>query len=320
MPPKAKLAPVKAGQTSSKTPSRQRPSQKQHPAPLTDRLKRLFTSLCAQIDGGHFANAIRTCNKILRLDPNDRDALRTKLFLLLQTEQYDTALALIAEINEQCSFERAYALYRVHQEEDAAQVLKEIKSSGKDTEQRGAMHLEAQLSYRQGSYQSSLDIYSELLETADPSSDEHADILTNLPASQSHQDFITTTFMQSMSQLPNSIASTLESAPPPVLSQPASILVSVEEPTKKLEAGEIKKKVRTKRVPKGVIPGVSPAPDPERWLKKSERTTYTQGKKRRGAGGGATQGATIGAESGPVSAGASHGGKAGGKGKGGKKK
>lgn len=254
----------------------------------------------------------------MRLDPSDRDALRTKLFLLLQIEQYDTALALIAEINEQCSFERAYALYRLQREEDAAQVLKEIKNNGKEAEQRGAMHLEAQLSYRQGSYQSSLDIYNELLETADPSSDEHADILTNLPASQSHQDFITTTFMQSMSRLPNSIASTLESAPPPVLSQPASILVSVEDPAKKPEAVETKKKLRTKRVPKGITPGVSPPPDPERWLKKSERTSYAQGKKRRGAGGGATQGATVGAESGPVSA--SHGGKTGGKGKGGKKK
>ena len=53
------------------------------------------------------------------------------------------------------------------------------------------------------------------------------------------------------------------------------------------------KKVRMKRVPKGVIPGVTPAPDPERWLKKSERTNYGQGnyRKRKGVGGGATQGA-----------------------------
>jgi signal recognition particle subunit SRP72 len=44
------------------------------------------------------------------------------------------------------------------------------------------------------------------------------------------------------------------------------------------------------RVPKGVVPGVN-VPDPERWLKKSERSTYGQGKRRKGpAGGGATQG------------------------------
>jgi signal recognition particle subunit SRP72 len=33
------------------------------PAPVSERLKRLFTSLCAQIDGGHFANAVKTCDK-----------------------------------------------------------------------------------------------------------------------------------------------------------------------------------------------------------------------------------------------------------------
>ena len=41
---------------------RQRTTPKQ-PLPVADRLKRLFTSLCAQIDGGHFANAIKTCDK-----------------------------------------------------------------------------------------------------------------------------------------------------------------------------------------------------------------------------------------------------------------
>ena len=30
---------------------------------LGDRIQRLFTSLCAQIDGGHFTNAIKTCDK-----------------------------------------------------------------------------------------------------------------------------------------------------------------------------------------------------------------------------------------------------------------
>ena len=52
------------------------------------------------------------------------------------------------------------------------------------------------------------------------------------------------------------------------------------------------KSIRKKRVPKGVIPGVTPPPDPERWLKKSERTSVfnQSGKKRKTGGGGATQG------------------------------
>jgi signal recognition particle subunit SRP72 len=48
---------------------------------------------------------------------------------------------------------------------------------------------------------------------------------------------------------------------------------------------------RKSRVPKGVIPGVTPPPDPERWIKKSERTKVEgHGKKKKG--GGATQGST----------------------------
>jgi signal recognition particle subunit SRP72 len=53
--------------------------------------------------------------------------------------------------------------------------------------------------------------------------------------------------------------------------------------------------------------GVTPLPDPERWLKKSERSTFGAGGKRK-KGGGATQGAVEGVA--PAS-----GGKGGGKGK-----
>lgn len=78
------------------------------------------------------------------------------------------------------------------------------------------------------------------------------------------------------------------------------------------------------RVPAGVVPGVTPPPDPERWLKKSERSTFGMGRKRKGAGGGgATQGSSAldiqsGAPGGAVSG---HAGKSsGGGGKGKKKK
>ena len=36
------------------------------PIPGSERLKRLFTSLCAQIDGGHFTNAVKTCDKSMQ--------------------------------------------------------------------------------------------------------------------------------------------------------------------------------------------------------------------------------------------------------------
>lgn len=72
------------------------------------------------------------------------------------------------------------------------------------------------------------------------------------------------------------------------------------------------KKVRMSRVPPGVTPGVTPPPDPERWLKKSERSSYNQGRRRRG-GGGATQGSAAFDASASVSASGAKSG--GGKGK-----
>ncbi|KAF4598932.1 hypothetical protein EYR38_007345 [Pleurotus pulmonarius] len=261
------------------------------PLPISERLKRLFTSLCAQIDGGHFSNAIKTCDKILRLEPADPDARQTKLFLLLQTEQYDAALELMksGKDESQYAFERAYSLYRSQRETEAAEQLEALGEGG----HRGVVHLEAQLNYRQGSYQSACDLYSQLLDTSDPHSEEHSDVLTNLQASQSHLDFINTTFLHVLGTLPSSLADSLETSPPP--SQPTqSIKVSASAPLVESPDAQVKdaaKKPRKSRIPAGVVPGVTPPPDPERWLKKSERSTFSQGRRRKTGAGGATQGA-----------------------------
>lgn len=272
-----------------------RKNDPKQPLPLPVRLKRLFTSLCAQIDGGYFHNAIKTCDKILRLDPKDADALRTKSFLLLQTEQYNAALELIDSHSEgdTYAFEKAYTLYRLQRESEASQKLDEIKAQhGGD---RGIIHLEAQMSYRQGSYQVALELYNQLLDTAEPDSEEQSDILTNLQASQQHLDFINAGFLQSLDTLPSHVTANIESAPPPImpLSTLSRSLSSVHfEPTKDDQSKPVSKRTRKSRIPAIVIPGVTPPPDPERWLKKSERSTFQQGKRRKGfSGGGATQGA-----------------------------
>lgn len=83
---------------------------------------------------------------VLFVNPEDKDALQTRLFLLLQTEQYDKALSIIGNVNNEksnCNFEKAYALYRLHNEAEAAAVLAQIKDSQRD--HRGVLHLEAQL-------------------------------------------------------------------------------------------------------------------------------------------------------------------------------
>ncbi|KAI0090565.1 hypothetical protein BDY19DRAFT_717752 [Irpex rosettiformis] len=285
MPPKTthKNASQSKG-AASKSKKKAPPKQ---PLSTSERLRRLFNSLCAQIDGGHFSNAIKTCDKILRLEPQDKDALQTKLFLLLQTEQYSAALTLI-DSKDEYAFEKAYSLYRSNQASEAKEAL-ELTKQQKGQDERGIIHLEAQLYYREGSYQVAFELYSQLLDTSEPSSDEHADILTNLEAAQKHLDFINTGYLHALDSLPSVTASALETAPPP---QPATAIaaISIASATEVVPT-QREKKLRTKRLPKSVVLGVTPPPDPERWVKKSERSTFGQGgKRRKGAGGGATQG------------------------------
>lgn len=124
--------------------------------------------------------------------------------------------------------------------------------------------------------------------------EEHSDILTNLEAAQKHLDFLTSGFLHALDALPSAISNSLQTAPPPQQQQQqaasVSALASASAPAPALAESQKVKKVRMKRVPKGVVPGVTPPPDPERWLKKSERATFGQGRRRKG-GGGATQGA-----------------------------
>lgn len=74
------------------------------------------------------------------------DARQTKLFLLLQTEQYNAALTLIDsdEDPNHHAYEKAYTLYRLQRESDARDVLETIKKERGEGD-RGIVHLEAQL-------------------------------------------------------------------------------------------------------------------------------------------------------------------------------
>ena len=85
---------------------------------------------------------------VLKLDSKDEDALQAKLFLLLQTEQYEAALSLIDSFdNSSHKFEKAYALYRLQRETEAAELLSEVNQIQNTDEfyHRGVMHLEAQV-------------------------------------------------------------------------------------------------------------------------------------------------------------------------------
>jgi signal recognition particle subunit SRP72 len=65
MAPKAPIQAAKGSSmaTQNKGKGSARKTSPKPPLGVPERLSRLFTSLCAQIDGGHFNNAVKTCDK-----------------------------------------------------------------------------------------------------------------------------------------------------------------------------------------------------------------------------------------------------------------
>ena len=108
-----------------------------------------------------------------------------------------------------------------------------------------------------------------------------------MAAAETHLGFLQTGFLSSIQQLPPLPRNqSLEDAPLPSLNLTQATQVdTAAEPAPKPKAP------RKSRIPKGVVPGVTPPPDPERWIKKSERTRIETGNKKK-KGGGATQGST----------------------------
>ena len=99
------------------------------------------TKVCLSLSNTHAV--FDNLGSVLRLVPDDKDARQTKLFLLLQTERYNDALALLEPSDESSAFERTYSLYRLQQLDEAAQLLGKVKQ--RHEQNRGALHLEAQL-------------------------------------------------------------------------------------------------------------------------------------------------------------------------------
>jgi len=134
--------------------------------------------------------------------------------------------------------------------------------------------------------------------------DEYQDILVNLEATQTHIDFLEKDYLKGVHALPNiHSASALEALPAPsivsTLSSVTNIPSGATVPTSKTLEPQAAKAPRKSRIPKQVVPGVTPPPDPERWLKKRERTSThrydgrRKGHRGAGMGIGATQGSAV---------------------------
>jgi len=280
--------PASKQQGRSDKPKRPPPSPEQ-------KTKKHFKSLLAQVEGGHFANAIKTCDKIIRLAPSPDsvpEALQTKVVCLLHLEKYDDALSLLDSLSSSTQsntekdaggIERAYALYRLGKEPSVILPLLNLRE--RPNLGRGAVHLKAQLCYRNGMFEEAVNLYNELLDSCDINSEEYKDVENNLLAAQQRLEFETTGFKAPLHTID---AARLEELSPPTDIPPsvpadripASVTVPSNPPPGKAKQPKSKPQSKSK---------TAGGPDPERWIKKSERESYRPSRRDRGAQG-TTQG------------------------------
>lgn len=85
---------------------------------------------------------LKACNASLKHSKGDLELQHIKLVALLKLDRYDDALRVLEEggdrLKQRVPTERAYALYKIGDFEEAKSVAKRV------SEQRGARHVEAQ--------------------------------------------------------------------------------------------------------------------------------------------------------------------------------
>ncbi|KAG0006944.1 Signal recognition particle core component [Modicella reniformis] len=148
-------------------------------------IQQLFGELERHIKREEHNKVLALTDKILAIDPKDKDALHCKAITLIRLERYTDALTILNRpLQGKFVFEKAYCLYRTNQLADGALV---IENTRKDLEASGKLpwnlrHLEAQILYRMERYQDCIDLYASMLRDASKVDDAYTDILTNYRA------------------------------------------------------------------------------------------------------------------------------------------
>lgn len=117
----------------------------------------------------------------LKSSPNDIGTRIAQIIALLKLDRFDDALRVIetadGDLQQACLFERAYALYKTGKLAEARECLRPAVSANT----RGAMHLDAQVAYRNEQFDDAYAIITDLLSLPDDNDEAH-DLRINLSA------------------------------------------------------------------------------------------------------------------------------------------
>ncbi|GAA5923726.1 tetratricopeptide repeat protein [Sporobolomyces koalae] len=148
--------------------------------------QKLYRTLHDQLDQALYPAAFKTCERILRNDPQDQLALETRLQVQLALEQY----AVVIRSERASRLAKSYALYKSSRPFEARQVLLDGHESDHEEEDRATKIVLAQIDYRLGNYEQGRDAFDELAHSADLDSPEVADLQHNSETCQDHVTFL----------------------------------------------------------------------------------------------------------------------------------
>ncbi|KAI1436066.1 hypothetical protein GGR50DRAFT_653553 [Xylaria sp. CBS 124048] len=125
--------------------------------------------------------ALKVANAALKASKQNTDAHHTRVIALLKVDRFDDALRAIADgglaLESRCIFEKAYALYKVGQLQEARDALDKAPSD--QATSRPFRHLRAQIAYRAEGFLDAASIYRDLANQGADSYGDENDIKIN---------------------------------------------------------------------------------------------------------------------------------------------
>ena len=116
-------------------------------ASSSEQVSSLFKQLQNTSQSGQDEQSLQLCDQIIKLEADNKLALKCKVVTLIRLGQYTNALSLIArkfKEDDTLAIEKIYCYYRTNQLQPALELLKEVKQKQQEPDQ-SLLFLEAQL-------------------------------------------------------------------------------------------------------------------------------------------------------------------------------
>jgi len=148
---------------------------------MTSKPSAILSSLLNSSSIDDHEEVLKQANADLKNDKSNQEALHTRVVALLKLDRFGDALRALDDggdkLAERCALEKAYALYKTGQLEEAAKIVE-----GSDTKSRGIRHVAAQVAYRAEKFEDAAKIYKDLSVQAGTIEGEENDIRINSSA------------------------------------------------------------------------------------------------------------------------------------------